>query len=127
MDSVHRTVNCTCAGPWWTADRGGGGGSSELGLAVTLEHGSSSAGAQQREGDIGIPARASPGCWQQCGGWATAVRKWWRRHSVRAMLGLRKKRRRAGRGAVEGGGALPLYRGRGGGGGQGLRGRNGWH
>jgi hypothetical protein len=127
MDSVHRTVNCTCAGPWWTADRGSGGGSSELGLPATLEHGSSLAGAQQREGDIGIPARASPGRGRQCGGWATAVRKWRRRHSVQEVLGLRKKRRRVERGAVEAGGALPLYRGRGGGGGQGLRGRNSIH
>jgi hypothetical protein len=30
---------------------------------------------------------------------------------VRAVLGLGEKRRRAGRGAVENGGALPLYRG----------------
>jgi hypothetical protein len=46
MDSVHRTVNRTGASPRWTADRGGGGVSLELGLAATLEHGGSSAGAQ---------------------------------------------------------------------------------
>jgi hypothetical protein len=31
----------------------------------------------------------------------TAVKKWWRRRSVRAALGHGEKRRRAGRGAVE--------------------------
>jgi hypothetical protein len=36
----------------------------------------------------------------------------------------RREEKESGRGAVEGGGALPLYRGREGGGGQGLRGRN---
>jgi hypothetical protein len=34
---------------------------------------------------------------------------------VHSALGHGEKRRRAGRGAVENGGALPLYRGRGGG------------
>jgi hypothetical protein len=43
---------------------------------------------------------------------------------VRAVLGCGEKRRRAGRGAVDGGGALPLHRGQGGGSGRGLRGGN---
>jgi hypothetical protein len=124
MDSVHRMVNRTCASSWWIADRGGGGGSSELGITAIPKHGSSSTGAQQREGDTGIPARASSRCGRQCGGWATAVKKWRRRCSVRTMLRCGEKRRRVGRGTVEGGGALPLYRGRGGGDGRGLRGRN---
>jgi hypothetical protein len=42
---------------------------------------------------------------------ATTVKKWWRRRSVRAVLERGEKRRRVGRGAVENGGALPLYRG----------------
>jgi hypothetical protein len=42
---------------------------------------------------------------------ATAVKKWWRRRSVRVVLERGEKRRRVGRGAVENGGALPLYRG----------------
>jgi hypothetical protein len=46
MDSVHRTVNRTGASPRRTADRGGGGVSSKLGLAATPEHGGSSTGAQ---------------------------------------------------------------------------------
>jgi hypothetical protein len=112
MDSVvHRMVNCIGTGPRWTADRGGGGGSSELGLAATPEHGSSPARAQQREGDTRILARASPGRRRQCGGRATAVKKRRRRRSVQATLRHEEKRRRMGRGAVEGGGALPLYRG----------------
>jgi hypothetical protein len=96
MDLVHKTVNHTCASPRWTADRGGGGGSSELSLAATSEHGSSPVGAQQREGDTGIPARASPGRAQQCSGRATVVKKWRRRCSVRAALRRGEKRRRAG-------------------------------
>jgi hypothetical protein len=44
---------------------------------------------------------------------------------MRAALGCGEERRRAGRGAVKDGGALPLYRGRGGGGGRLLRQRNG--
>jgi hypothetical protein len=96
MDLVHKTVNRTCASPRWTVDRGGGGGSSELGLAATSEHGSSRVEAQQREGDTGIPARASPGRAQQCGGRVTVVKKRQRRRSVRAALRRGEKRRRAG-------------------------------
>jgi hypothetical protein len=47
---------------------------------------------------------------------ATVGKKQWRKHSVRAMLGLRKKRKRAGGGAVKDDGALPFYNVRGGGG-----------
>jgi hypothetical protein len=54
-----------------------------------------------------------------------AMKKRQRRSLVWVVLGLRKKRRRERRGAVEGGFALPLYRGQGGGDGQGFKGRNG--
>jgi hypothetical protein len=39
--------------------------------SATPEHGSSSAGAQLREGNTGNSARASPGLGRQRGGWAT--------------------------------------------------------
>jgi hypothetical protein len=66
MDTVHRTVNWTCADPRWTADRGGGGGSSELSLTATLEDGSSPAGVQQRggHGDPGSGISAAARRWQ---------------------------------------------------------------
>jgi hypothetical protein len=41
-------------------------------------------------------------------GRATMGTKWWRRHSVRAVLGRREKRRGEGRGEVEGSDG-PLY------------------
>jgi hypothetical protein len=115
MDSVHRIVNRTGTCPQWTVDRGFGGGSTELGLTATPEHGSSPAGAQQREGDTGISTQASLWCGWQCRGRVTTVKKRRRRCSVWAALRLGKKGRRAGRGAVEGSGALPLYMGLGGG------------
>jgi hypothetical protein len=67
---------------------------------------------QWGEGCTGSPSRASPVRRRQCGGRAMAVKKRQRRHLVWAALGCREKRRREGRGVVENGGALPLYRGR---------------
>jgi hypothetical protein len=96
--------------PWLTE-----GGSQELSLAAALGHGGPPAVAQRKEGCIGSPSRASPRLGRRCGDQATAVKKWWRRRLVRAAHGRGKKRRRAGRGVVENGGALPLYGGRGGG------------
>jgi hypothetical protein len=49
---------------------------------------------------------------------AMVVKKRRRKCLVRAALGHREKRRGVGRGVVEGSEALPLYRGRGGGGGR---------
>jgi hypothetical protein len=63
---------------WSMVDLGWGlgGGSSELGLAATPEYGSSLAGAQQREGNTGILARASP-----------RLKWWWRGGTMEAMNG----------------------------------------
>jgi hypothetical protein len=80
---------------------------------------------QWEEGCTGSPSRASPGRRWWCGDRAMAVKEqqWW--HLVRAVLERGEKRGRAGRGAVEDGGALPLYRRCGGGGSRWLRWRNG--
>jgi hypothetical protein len=99
MDPVHSS--------WTTV-------ASELGLTAALGHGGSSAMTQRRESSTGSPSQASPGCGRQCGDQATAVKKWRWRHSVRAALGHGEKRKGAGRGAMLDGGALHLYRGRGG-------------
>jgi hypothetical protein len=92
---------------WLTVNQGAWGGSStsELGLVVTSEHGSSPAGAQQREGNTGILARDSPG-----------RRWWWRGGATEAMNGgglssmrgrpkARGRSRQKGKGAVRVGGA----------------------
>jgi hypothetical protein len=71
--------------------------------------------AQRKEGCTGSPSRASLGHGWRCGDRATAVKKRQWRRSVRVALGCGENRRRAGRGTMENGGALPLYRGRGGG------------
>jgi hypothetical protein len=68
-------------------------------------------GGAAGRGCMGSPSWASPGRGRQRGGRAMAVKKRWRRRSVQAALGREEKRRRAGRGAVENGGSLPLYRG----------------
>jgi hypothetical protein len=73
--------------------------------------------AQREEGCTGSPSQASPGRGRKGGGQAMVLKKRRRRRSVRAAPGRGEKRRRAGRGAVEDGEALPLYRGQGGGGG----------
>jgi hypothetical protein len=93
-----------------------GRGSPELGLTATPMHGGSPALEQWRKERVGSPSRASLGRGRWCGNWAIAAKKRWWWCSVRAVLGPRKKRKRAGQGAVEDDGALPFYRGRGGGG-----------
>jgi hypothetical protein len=93
----------------WPAE----GGSPELGLAAAPGHGGSLVVAQRGEGCTGSPSRASLGRGWQCGGQVMVVKKWWRRRSVRVVHGHAEKRKRAGRGAVENGGALHIYRGRG--------------
>jgi hypothetical protein len=55
------------------------------------------------------------GRWRGESDLAMVVKKCQRKLSVQAALGHGQKRRGAGRGAVEGGEALPLYRVRGGG------------
>jgi hypothetical protein len=86
-------------------------GSLVLGLAAAPVHGGSPAMGQWREERMGSLSRASPGHRRWCGDRATAVKKRWCWRSVRAVLGHGKKRKRAGGGAVEDGGALPFYRG----------------
>jgi hypothetical protein len=56
----------------------------------------------------GSPSQASPGRGRQCGDRATAVKKRWRRRSVRAALGRGEKRRRVGRGATKTGQGIAL-------------------
>jgi hypothetical protein len=77
-------------------------------------HGGSLVMEQWREERVGSPSRASPGHGRRCGNRAMAAKKWrwWR--SVRMVLGHGKKRMTPGGFAVEDGGALPFYRGRGG-------------
>jgi hypothetical protein len=101
-------------------------GLSELGLDSAPVHGGSPAVTQRGEGCTGSQSSTSLGHGRSCGDWAMAVnKKWWWR-SVQMVLECGEKRRRAGSGALEDGGAFPLYRGRGGGGGgQWLRWRNG--
>jgi hypothetical protein len=107
MDSVHGSWTSTRRGPRWTDHHGRPQSSTELGRAAALGHSGSPEVAQRGEGCTGSPSRASSGRGRQCGGQVTAVKKRQRRCSVRAALG-REERRRAGRGAVEDGGALPL-------------------
>jgi hypothetical protein len=60
----------------WThggADRGHGGALTGAWPPTALVHGSSPAGAQQREGNAGNSARASPGLGRRRGGRAMAV------------------------------------------------------
>jgi hypothetical protein len=110
MDSVHRIVNRTGTCPQWTVDRGFGGGSSELASQPLRSTGAHRRGRNRERG-----TQASLWCGWQCRGRVTTVKKRRRRCSVWVALRLGKKRRRAGRGAVEGSGALPLYMGLGGG------------
>jgi hypothetical protein len=77
-----------------------------------LGHGGSPAVAQWGEGCALSPSQASPGRGRWCGDRATVVKKRWWQYPVRAVLGHGEKRRRVGRGAVDDGRALPLYRGR---------------
>jgi hypothetical protein len=71
VSELFSNRNCSGLGPWlgipwllWlTVNQGAWGGSSlsELVIATTPEHGSLPVGAQQREGNIEILTRASPG------------------------------------------------------------------
>jgi hypothetical protein len=92
VDSVHHPWTMGGTGPRWTTDR-------------------ASAVAQRKEGCTGNSMGRSREIRWQRGDRAMAVKKCWRRRSVQAALGCREKRRVAGRGAVENGRALPLYRG----------------
>jgi hypothetical protein len=92
-------------------------GSLELGLVAAPRHGSSSVMGQRREGSTGSPSQASPGRGRRCGDRATAVKRQQWCCLVEALLKCGERERRAGRGVVEDGGALPFYRGRRGGGG----------
>jgi hypothetical protein len=92
----------------------GGRGSSELGLTAAPVHCGSPVMEQWRKERVGSPSQASPGLGRWCGDWATATKKRWSWRLVRAVLGRRKKRKRAGGSAVEDDGALPFYRGKGG-------------
>jgi hypothetical protein len=67
---------------------------------ATPEHGSSSVGAQQREGNMGNSARASLGLGRRSGDRATVGKRRRRGCSATAVLGLRK------RGRVRWGGAV---------------------
>jgi hypothetical protein len=78
---------CTHGG----ADRGHGGALTGAWPPTAPVHGSSPAGAQQREGNVGNSARASPGLGRRRGGRATAVQNW-----EAAVLGERAAQ--AGRG-----------------------------
>jgi hypothetical protein len=115
VDLVHHPWTTEGAGSQWTGHGRLKGGSPELSLVAALGHGGPTAVAQRKEGCMGSPSRASPGRGRRCSDRATAVKKWQRRRSVRVALGCGENRRRAGRGTMENSGALPLYRGRGGG------------
>jgi hypothetical protein len=99
---------------WLTVNKGarGGGSSSELGLMATLEHGSSPAGAQQREGNMGIPAWASPGLeWRWRGG-TVEVTNGGGLSSERGQQKARGSSRERGKGAVRAGVLITFYRDR---------------
>jgi hypothetical protein len=59
----------------------------------TLEHGSSPAGAQQREENAGNPTRASPGLGRWRGDLATVGKGQQRESSAMVALGLQKRAR----------------------------------
>jgi hypothetical protein len=88
----------------------------ELCQAAVPVHGGPLVVMQRGEGYTASLSRASPGRGRWCGDRAMVVKKRWWWCSVQAVPGHGEKRRRVGRGAVEDGGALPIYTGRGGGG-----------
>jgi hypothetical protein len=121
VDSVHGSWTAGGAGhgglrPWPAEGLTGARPSGLSGARWLTDDGAMESGARGR------PSRTSPWRGWRCGDRATATKKrrWW--CSVRVVLGRGKKRKRAGGGAVEDGGALPFYRGRGG---RWLRRRNG--
>jgi hypothetical protein len=94
-------VDHSGAGPGWTLDKGSVKTSLELGLTAASGHGDSPVMAQRRERSTGSPSWPSSGHGRWCGDWATVVKKWRWRGSVRVVVGRGEKRRRTGRGAVE--------------------------
>jgi hypothetical protein len=80
VSELFSNRKCHGLGPWLgrprllqlTVNQGaqGSGSSSELGLVATLERGSSPVAAQQKEGNMGISAQASPGLGRQWRGGA---------------------------------------------------------
>jgi hypothetical protein len=83
-------------GASWThggADRGHGGALTGARPLASTEHGSSPAGVQQREGNVGNSEGGSPRREQRCGGRASAVHNRRRRCSVEAVLERGEKRR----------------------------------
>jgi hypothetical protein len=83
-------------GPPWTdtgADRGHGGAFTGAWPPAAPVHGSSPAGAQQREGNAGNSEGGSPRHGQRCGGRATVVQNQRQRRSVEAVLERGEKRR----------------------------------
>jgi hypothetical protein len=102
-------------GPWWTGDRGHGGGSSEDGRNGAPVRGTSPRLRKKSEGMAVILIGCRRGRRRGGGDQATVVKKRQRKRSVWAALGHGGKRRGAGRGAMEDDGALPLCRGRAGG------------
>jgi hypothetical protein len=80
----------------WThggADRGHGGALTRARPLASAEHGSSPAGVQQREVNVGNSEGGSPRREQRCGGRASAVQNRRRRCSVEAALERGEKRR----------------------------------
>jgi hypothetical protein len=75
MDRFHVSVDRPgVLGPPWTdagADRWHGGALTGAWPPAAPVHGSSPAGAQKREGNVGNPVGGSPRRGQQCGGGAT--------------------------------------------------------
>jgi hypothetical protein len=86
----------------------GCGSSLKLGLMATLEHGSSSVGAQQREGNTGIPAQASLGLGRRWRGGATEATNGGGLSSARGRRKARGSSRERGKGALRAGGAPRL-------------------
>jgi hypothetical protein len=106
------------AGPWWTGDRGHGGGSPDGDRNGALVCETSLLMRKKSEGMAVILTYCRWGRRRGGGDRVTVVKKQWRKHSMWAAHGRGEKRRGVGRGAMEDGVALPLYRGQGGGSGQ---------
>jgi hypothetical protein len=70
---------------------------------------------QWRKEHVGSSSRASPGRGWRCGDRVMVAKKWWWWRSVRAVLDRGNNRKIVEGGAVDDDGALPFYRGRGGG------------
>jgi hypothetical protein len=91
----HRVRSTVDRPPWSATELDGAGPSGRSGAQQPTGGGATGRGVHG-ESIFGLTrARA------ERGGRVMAVKKWWRRHLVRATLGRGEKRRRAGRGAVE--------------------------